>query len=335
MKRKVLYLAQFLCYWLGIDALFYWLNRRAKRIVCFHHVLPDDLFIPHVDGFEMNETSFRACIRELKKHFRFSTDVTDSQTLTVSFDDGWRNQYTTAARVLQEEGDVPAILFVSGEMIDNADPFHSLAMELVAHWTRFVPEGAYKLTFKGEPYAIDIHSKQTRRQAGNLVQKLFREDGATHGRSLLDALDDACAFKTVLGTLSARYLEERLTGVSRRQLEDLRKRGWIVGWHSKSHFPLKLLTADDQRAELTPADEVCKEVMAYPYGSPDAVDDVTRSIVAELGYKKALSFMTEPGQPYGPHFLPRYLISANKHELHFVLSGVNHFLRYCKLLEVV
>ena len=322
-------------YWLGFDSLFYWLNRRAKRILCFHHVMPDLVHIPHVNGFELSETAFRSCIRELKKRFRFSTDVDDARTLTLTFDDGWRNQYTTAARVLREEGDIPAILFVSGRMIDNREPLHALSMELVLHWSRFVPYGTYSLHVKGHAYRLVIANEKERREAGRVIYGLYLGAGDSRGQDLLKALDEAWPLRMILDDLPADYVENRLQGITTAELEELRTRGWRIGWHTHSHFPLKLLSETAQQEELTPLPGIEREVMAYPYGSPDAVDEVTLKVADELGYARVLSFMSEPGPEYCPEFMPRYHAPTEKYELHFVLSGLKHFLKYRRLLPVV
>lgn len=324
-----------LFYWCGIDALFYWLNRRAKRILCFHHVMPDAFHIPRVNGFELSETEFRACIRELKKRFRFSTDVDDARTLTLTFDDGWRNQYKTAARVLQEEGNLPAILFVSGRMIDNRDPLRALSMELVLHWSKFVPLGVYDLHFKGRDYRLEVLEETARRQVERIIRELYLGDAESRGQDLLRALNEACSYDIIFSALPSGYVQNRLGGIMTAELGELRSRGWKIGWHTHSHFPLKLLSETAQREELTPLPGIERAVMAYPYGSPDAVDAGTMKVTAGLDYGRVLSFMSEPGPKYGLDFMPRYHIPAEKYELHFTLSGLKHFLKYRRLLPVV
>lgn len=332
---NVRHIVAVLCYWCGVDALLYWLNRRAKRILCFHHVMPDAMHRPGINGFELSETAFRACIRELKKRFRFSTDVDDAHTLTLTFDDGWRNQYTTAARILREEGDIPAILFVAGRMIDNREPLHALSMELVLHWSRFVPYGTYSLHVKGHEYRLVIANEKERREAGRVIYGLYLDDGDSRGQDLLKALDEACPLRMILDDLPADYVENRLRGITTAELEELRTRGWRIGWHTHSHFPLKLLSETAQQEELTPSLGIEREVMAYPYGSPDAVDAVTLKVTDGLGYGRVLSFMSEPGPKYGPNFMPRYLVPTERYELHFVLSGLKYFLKYRRLLPVI
>ena len=43
MRKVAMRIVVVLGYWLGIDRLFYFLNRQAKRIIVFHNVLPDEI----------------------------------------------------------------------------------------------------------------------------------------------------------------------------------------------------------------------------------------------------------------------------------------------------
>ena len=59
MRHKIVEIIAFLAYWTGIDALFYWLNRKAKRIVTFHNVLPDAMYrYDLANGVSNSESGF-------------------------------------------------------------------------------------------------------------------------------------------------------------------------------------------------------------------------------------------------------------------------------------
>ena len=103
------------CYWTGVDAIFYWLNKKAKRIVTFHNVLPKELWSPGGEnGVSSDLDGFEKVVDLCAKRYRFSTDFLDPQTLTITFDDGYHNQYAYAFKSLRAKG-IPACLFVAGE----------------------------------------------------------------------------------------------------------------------------------------------------------------------------------------------------------------------------
>ena len=115
-------------YWSGLDALFYWLNRRAKRTLTFHNVLPDDMMIKGASpGITISLSEFKKTIGWVGDHFAFSVDVDDPKTATITFDDGYKNEYEVAGKWLMNQG-IPAILFVSGQVI-NAEPENCLEVD--------------------------------------------------------------------------------------------------------------------------------------------------------------------------------------------------------------
>lgn len=116
-------------YWSGLDALFYRLNRRAKRTLTFHNVLPDDMMgvAGAPVGITMSLSGFKKMIGWIGERFKFSVDVDDPKTATITFDDGYKNEYEVAGKWLIEQG-IPAILFVSGQVI-NAGPEDCLEVD--------------------------------------------------------------------------------------------------------------------------------------------------------------------------------------------------------------
>ena len=336
MKRR---LFRYFCgfsYWSGLDAVFYWLNRKAKRVLCFHHVLPDGMAMNlPLDGFAIVASEFRQVIREVKRKFPFSTDVDNPLSVTLTFDDGFLNQYEIAAEILRQEGAIPACLFVAGKMVGNDHPQSALDCDLLAAWATFVPEGDYTLCINGDTRHFTIKTLSDRRRAWlSVLRPLWVEElrSATGRRELLKALSELYPFDKIFNELPGDYVHLRFTGVSHKQLEDLRSRGWKIGWHTHSHIPLKILSREEREKELTAPEEFANEVMAYPFGSPDAIDDETIGITSRKGYPCAFSYMTDPGSMMGLWFLPRMSVSSSKYQLHFELSGLKHFLQTRRLL---
>ena len=324
IKPKVTNIVAFICYWTGADVLFYWLNRKAKRIVTFHNVLPDEWIkeVPSVGCME-SVSAFTRILDIVAQRFSFSTNLNDSRSVTVTFDDGYLNQYEIAAEILRRKG-IPAVLFMTGNLV-GATPTESLVIDKILLWNQFAPDSAVEKVF-GNVVPRDVLWMK-------YIQPSYREDWRNRGVRFLEKLESAYAIADILQKLPQEWVRLRFTGISKKQIDDLRSRGWKVGWHTKTHFPLGMLDAEGKRWELDSPDEYICECLSYPYGDIEAIGEESLSIASELGYPCALS--NDPG--YSIHrsnyFRQRFmLLDGNRYMVHFVLSGAKYFLKFGKLL---
>lgn len=314
---RITHLIAVVCYWTGIDALFYRLNRRAKRIVTFHNVLPDGLWRENLaNGVSCSLEDFTAIVRECATRFRFSTDLFDAKTLTLTFDDGYRNQFSFAFKTLRTLG-IPACVFVSGI------PLGGLLIDRLLHWVALAPAEAIP--------GGDRLGFWTRE-----VWPRFVADREARGETVFRELDARWPYAKVEAEMSADYRRERLSGISEAEREEMRTAGWKVGWHTKSHYPLSGLTREALRDELDCPEEFRGVCFSYPYGNPVEVGDEAVRLVRELGYPCAVSNCnTADLNATTRYFLPRLALSADRYALHFELSGAKHFLKFRKMLPVL
>lgn len=313
MKIKILKVISMLAYYSGVDTLFYWLNRKAKRIITFHNVLPDALFRPGIANGVSNKLSdFERIIDECAKRFKFSIDLFDVSTITITFDDGYRNQYTTAFKALQKRG-IPAYLFVSGEA-NNV-----LTIDKLLHWVAEVPieyiPGCNRLQY----WIKDVWPR-------------FMADSARKGLSVFESFDAVYPYDKISECLPKDYKRERLSGILPVELDEMRNAGWKIGWHAKSHYPLSKLTEAEQRQELGSPSEFRGVCLSYPYGNPVEVGDFALRLAEELGYPCAVS--NTNAVEASMFFLPRMSLAANKYLLNFQLSGCKHWIKTKRLLPV-
>ena len=316
MKRIIVDLISFLAYGLGVDALFYWLNRKTKRILTFHNVLPDELFRSGIaNGVSNRLSDFEKIIDECAKRFKFSTDLCDASTITISFDDGYRNQYTTAFKALQKRG-VPAYLFVAG------GAGKVLTIDKVLHWVAEAPmeyiPGGNRLQF----WIKDVWPQ-------------FMADSERKGLSVFELLNAVYPYDKIIDGLPEDYKRERLSGILPAELTEMRKAGWKIGWHTKSHYPLAKLSKDEVCKELDSPPEFRNVCLSYPFGNPVEVGKAAIKIAEEVGYPCAVSNTNEAKS--SKFFLPRMSIlpDKNKYRLHFQMSGLEYFIKHRRLLPGV
>lgn len=310
-------------YWSGLDRLCYRLTRNRKRVLMYHNVLPNYLFRDDLaNGFSCSESKFRDDIRWIVRHLGgISNDMSDASKVAITFDDGICNQYEVAARVLREEGNYPAMIFCAGKALAAKRPEETLAVERVLCWLSNAPEDALA--------KIGVADRSAGWQ--RVLWPKFQDDVQTKGERVCAELDGIFPFKKIYSALPAEYLRLRMTGIGAKQLDDLRDRGWIVGWHTQSHFPLKLLSEEEQIQELTPPLKMKCLPFAYPYGDGGCVSLRTREIAKKLGY--AVAFASCPQPNNDPFFFSRYILSANRVEFWYHFSGARYFIR--RVLKVL
>lgn len=258
------------CYWSGIDRMFYWLNRKAKRVVTFHNVLPDEVCngMPRIP-VAMKVSHFRWMIREATKFLCADADLDQAGTLTITFDDGYLNQYEVASKVLEEEGVAVAVIFVASDVL-NA---------------------------KGLDTALGVD------------------------RELHSGLK-----------YSPEYERLRLSGMTLGQMDELRARGWKIGFHTKTHRRLSALTDGEKADELQPPAWLKDHIISYPFGWEKDVDERSVELVSGFGYEVAFSNQCERTDRISKFFRPRMVLMPDRYWIHFELSGAKYFFKHHRLL---
>lgn len=319
VKVAIVYLIAWVGYWLGIDRVFYWLNRRCKRVLTCHNVFPDELCREDGGGgMSMSVSQFKRMIREVRKLFRISNDLDDVGAVTLTFDDGFLNQYEVAFKALKEMG-IPAMLFVAGKNINRTDPMQAPAVDLLTAWLDVVPEDV-------------IDGRDKLRYWIEVLRPRYVKDAAHYGYRVVEECDRLYPFSRVFAELGDEYLSLRLGGVAEAQLDEMRQAGWCIGWHSQNHYPLAAIPTEKKMLEFESPRTMRCEPMSYPYGELLSVSAADTACAERAGFPCAYSNLNMDNQLRGRYFLPRFGAEHDKVLLHFHLSGFWHFLKYRKLL---
>lgn len=330
-SQKVQRFLMHLAYWTGVVRLFYFLNRKAKRIVTFHNVLPDELYHDNLaDGSAWPVNRFLSVMKWISRRFAVSTDLTDASTVTIAFDDGYCCQAEIAGNVLRECGNMPAIVFAAGGAIRAEKPEQALVIDKLLFWTSYAPIEALS-KYYGSPV--------TRRTEDFWSKRLWFDycnDGESLGERICARLDEIHPFSRIFESLDLEYLRLRMTGIPYSLRQEMIARGWMFAWHTEHHHPLAFLSENVARREMTPpAEELIKLPFSYPYGSLETTSLRDEKIAEELGYPCAVC-NTSPNERerHGRHFMTRLSLSDNRIYNECVMSGFKYFIETGRLLHV-
>ena len=210
---------------------------------------------------------------------RLTSDTLPARAACITFDDGYENNHSVAAPVLEAAG-VPASFFIACGAIDDGVMWNDLLIEAVAR-CRGVPRFAGLSDIDTAPLAP--------LSGAALVRALL---GATKYQPLQERLAGARRFfEENAGEAAPRLM------MSREQVADLARRGFDVGGHTVHHPILKTLSDADARREIEDCSRWIEAVtgrkpttFAYPNGRPGRdFAPAHAAMVAAAGYEMAVS----------------------------------------------
>ena len=279
-------------------------GKRARLAVfCFHQVLdrPDPLHPsePDVPAFThdieliasiFNVLPLPAAARALKE------GTLPARAACITFDDGYKNNHTLAAPVLEQKG-MPATFFVAGGAVDRGVMWNDLIIEAVRQ--------------SGQGTITD--------DLGGFTSRAGLKSGT---RQMLQEILDYLKYQPVSERWDrAEQFYRRNAGdelprlmMERPDVADLAQRGFDIGGHTIHHPILKELDAEEARAEIAGCYDWITEVtgqapftFAYPNGIPGRdFDSEHTEMVAEAGFKMAASTVWALARPDSDQYrIPR------------------------------
>lgn len=291
----------------GINAfgLNRWARFRSRRRLlglCYHTVIPDDS--PADDArtrIAVTVSDFDRQMRELRRYWTpVSTDQVRATLLDgtplpdhavhVSFDDGYRNNLTLAAPIL-EKYDIPATVFITTDLIGTEKLIWPLEIfERLVRW----PELRTRYCEELPPVPVTLPCKTLPGSAERTKQALefvsaTRRFSTTEQKRFLEVL--RAETEMDLSAPWQRNLYEILDWDGVRAIRD---RGIDIGAHTLTHPILSLLGPEDLDREL----RGCKlridrelgiscDVLAYPFGSGYDYSDRVIAAARQAGFRLA------------------------------------------------
>lgn len=276
----------------------------GHQVLLFHrilaepdHLLPDD---PDVQLFE-------ALLRFLQRHFTIlplsealsllEKGRLPRASLSITFDDGYRDNATLAVPVLQSL-DLSATFFIASGYLDGGRMWNDSLIEAVRLWP-------------GEEMNLN-HIGLGRHRLGNLDRRHDVAQTLIRQCKYLPEGERADKVAAVAGQVEG--LPDDLM-MSTDQLKQLAAAGMEVGGHTRSHPILTRLSVEQAREELAAGRDDLEGILgekvalfAYPNGRlGQDYEQVHADLARELGFRAA--FSTNPGVTRAdsdPWQLPRF-----------------------------
>lgn len=318
----------------GLTALCYFLNRNRKRTIAYHNVIPDKYWDNSVHlTHSMKESSFRKQIEVIKNRFNVDLDIDNPKTVTLTFDDGYLNQYTIASAIL-DESNLKAYFFCVADLINKQNP---LDMDMLQYWISYVPYGKYNI--EEVKLELNITDEESRKREWQKIS-----DKLDEGIKLSDMksiLDRAYKFDELKKLNNNEMYQIRFSAIDTENIKKMKKEGHKIGAHTTKHLRLSTLN----NYELIQDIRICKynldklyntKVFCYPYGSENDIPQSIIEILKQNSFTKAFAYSNGPLKNinYNDYFMPRIVIPDSDDEdlINFVLSGAKYFVTFRRLL---
>lgn len=276
-------------------------RRRAVTILTYHGVLAaGQRHHEYLSRNCVDQDVFQAQMRYLARHYAclsLSDAVTRLQgrgplprnPVAVTFDDGFRNNYTHAFPVLQETG-VPATIFVATGHVGQG--CRMLWTERVGWLLDQAPAELTGIPIGDRVVEIDLTSPEHRVASTRRVLAALKAAPADLRAAALDRLEAETA-RTGEHTPDA----DRYAFMDWHDARRMTDTGLVeIGSHTVSHLLLATGTRQQRRDELRTSKEAIERALdrpctsfAYPNGTARDFDAEDKRVLHELGYACAAS----------------------------------------------
>jgi len=299
-KQNIKKLLFFLIYHLGLLHLLIIILKKVKKehvaaVVNFHRIIEDNqngfLFKSHtihhhVKLFEremafinkwFNIISMDELIDQIKKKKNF-----DKPTMAITFDDGYRDNYTLAYPILKKY-DLPAIIYLVSGLIGTSQRAWLDEVDFALLNTK---ENKLKFPSLLGEKTLNILSTQDKQKANILIgEKLKRVENESKFK-LIDELFDRLKVKRNI------YSENDRVMMNWEEAKEMSDNKISFGAHTVSHPILTQLPLDEAKKEISTSKQVIEKELntpvnhfAFPNGSSLDFNEELRKYCVKLGFK--------------------------------------------------
>jgi peptidoglycan/xylan/chitin deacetylase (PgdA/CDA1 family) len=275
-------------------------------VLCYHRVGSGGApFYSNLDP-----AVFEAQIRFLRRAYRIvSLDEMcreleaggpQGQAVAITFDDGYRDLYSTAYPILRRYS-VPATIYLTAGAIESGEISWYDRIFVAAMLSR-----SETLEIDGDPpRTFQLSSRESRLNAATEIVSIFRKYPNSDRIAACVALER----KAGLSRAAAELKDRMLTWEQAREMQDT---GITFGAHTMNHPVVSQLAPAERDLELGASKRLLENRLqrsvdhfAFPFGSPADIDAESCALLPRYGYRSAVSTVWGLNTPETPRFLLR------------------------------
>lgn len=295
--------------------------RRAVICLCYHNI-EDGSGLEPISQMEKGTraSTLEAQVSTLTKWLKIIDDVRladwldrreriESDSLLITFDDGYLDNYTVAYPILKRLN-ATGVIFIATQYIDSEKTF----------WWIRVSDAMRRITVEEWRQLGELNCPQPLTEILQSEDLISWESRCHARRRIAQLLDRLIDKESILSRLEASAKSASVRSMpllSWKDIDSLRAVGVRFGAHTHSHPLLSVLSRDQIRDEIQTSDQILSRHLgesicsfAYPTGDYDV------RVVEEMKLSKfRLGFTTKPGmilRGTGHYELPRIYLSRTR-----------------------
>lgn len=225
----------------------------------------------------------------------------------LTFDDGYENNATVAAPILEQLG-IPATFFLTTGFLDGTT---NLWVDRFESSLASCPGPELKIKLEDEPVSFNLSTPEHRRATDQKLRNHLKQQGPLVRDAIINEIERRSP--------SSPHSYPLHAPMTWQQAHGLVYKGFEIGAHTVTHPILSRLTSDAQHAEIANSKQRIETELgihcsnfAYPNGQPNDWTSETLTHVKNAGFVSCLTTIDgEIKTTEGPYSIRRTTIDTN------------------------